>query len=319
MYLDVICVGAATFDTIASVPEMPGDDQRTLVPEFTSAGGGPAATAAVTLARLGAKVGFCGIVGDDAQGRYVREALESAGVLVSWLETSPTTKTAQSMVLVSESTNGRTIIASRAGVPSPSMIPLGLSHWIHVDQIGYAPTVAALKAKGVRSGPLLSVDAGNPIEGLSLGGVELYAPSVATLLARYPESSGISDAIALAIAEGARLVVATDGSNGTYLSDGGPIEHVEAFPIDVVSTLGAGDVFHGAILAALMSGDALGEAVRTANGAAALACRGVDGRAAIPGRQELMAFLNSQTSKRRSRVTSQDGTGMKEASGKSDV
>ncbi len=62
-----------------------------------------------------------------------------------------------------------------------------------------------------------------------------------------------------------------------------PGEHVEG----MVSTLGAGDVFHGALLAALARGLELREALVKANRCAALSCRALDGRSALPTWEEL--------------------------------
>jgi sulfofructose kinase len=56
---------------------------------------------------------------------------------------------------------------------------------------------------------------------------------------------------------------------------------------DMVSTLGAGDVFHGALLAAFARGLELRPALEKANAAAALSCRALDGRSAIPMWDEL--------------------------------
>lgn len=97
-------------------------------------------------------------------------------------------------------------------------------------------------------------------------------------------------ALAMARAEGAREVVATAGSEGTWVLTADGAVLVEPFPIEVVSTLGAGDVFHGAILAGLVRGDSLLDATRRANAAAALACREMGGRSGIPGLAELDAF-----------------------------
>ena len=65
------------------------------------------------------------------------------------------------------------------------------------------------------------------------------------------------------------------------------IEVARRAPCDPVSTLGAGDVFHGALLAFLVRGASLEEALRGANTAASLSCRALDGRSAIPTIDEL--------------------------------
>jgi len=58
-----------------------------------------------------------------------------------------------------------------------------------------------------------------------------------------------------------------------------------------VSTLGAGDVFHGALLACFVRGLELRDALRHANACAALSCRALDGRSAIPTWNELEQAL----------------------------
>ncbi len=110
------------------------------------------------------------------------------------------------------------------------------AEWVHVDQTGYP----AVRGRGHR----LSVDAGNPIPGLDLAEVALYAPTEAGLDGRTPED---------ALAAGAGLVVVTRGAAGclAVTRDGERIE-VPAPRVDAVSTLGAGDVFHGALLAQLV-------------------------------------------------------------------
>ena len=69
---------------------------------------------------------------------------------------------------------------------------------------------------------------------------------------------------------------------------------VTAAPIktEIVSTLGAGDVFHGALLAQLIEGLDLKSAMERANVVAALSCRGLDGQSAIPTKHELEIFFN---------------------------
>ena len=62
---------------------------------------------------------------------------------------------------------------------------------------------------------------------------------------------------------------------------------------EILSTLGAGDVFHGAILAALFKGEPLASALKIANIVAGLSCRGLDGTSAIPSSAELQTYLEN--------------------------
>ncbi|HEX7084360.1 MAG TPA: PfkB family carbohydrate kinase [Gaiellaceae bacterium] len=266
----VVCVGLATRDAIFAVPSHPEPDGRVVSSELTFAGGGPAATAAVTLARLGVEAAFAGAVGDDEAGLFVRDGLADEGVDVSGLRVVPGGRTPQSAILVGPD-GARAIVhhPGDVGVPDAN----AGADWVHVDHAGYG------HARGAR----LSVDGGNPIPGLDLRGVALYAPTEATLREQFGDAEA-------ALAAGAELVVTTRGEGGCVAATAaGETVESPAFPVDAVSTLGAGDVFHGALLAFLVRGAPLADALRGANKAAALSCRALDGRSAIPTMEELTA------------------------------
>jgi sugar/nucleoside kinase (ribokinase family) len=88
-----------------------------------------------------------------------------------------------------------------------------------------------------------------------------------------------------------RQVVITDGAQGSWYWDAGQHLHQPAFGIDVVDTTGAGDVFHGAYLYAYLQGWPAQRCLAFASATAALKCRKVGGRAGIPDRAEIEAFL----------------------------
>ncbi|GGL97782.1 carbohydrate kinase family protein [Nakamurella endophytica] len=281
--LDVLCVGVATLDTIALVDQAPGPDSRVVSEPFVVAGGGPAATAAVALARLGAAVGFSGAVGEDPAGAAIRDMLRAEGVDTRWLVADPGLRTPQSMIIVSRSTGARAIVTTPSAPPVGVRVPAGAATWMHVDQTGYRSAAADTARQAGR--PLLSVDGGNPIPGLDLTGVRLYAPTVTALRAAFP-AADLAGSLSAARAAGAEQVVATDGAAGTWvLTEDGP-HLVPGVSIDPVSTMGAGDVFHGALLAGLVEGLDLLDATARANLVAALSCRALDGRSGIPDAAE---------------------------------
>ena len=144
---------------------------------------------------------------------------------------------------------------------------------MHADHVGYG----AVPRGRVR----LSIDGGNPIDGLDLRGVALYAPTEPALRATFGGA-------ARALAAGAELVVVTRGERGSaaYTSEGEVLE-AAPYPVEPVSTLGAGDVFHGALLAGLLREVPLHEALEFANICAALSCRSLDGRSAVPTLEEV--------------------------------
>jgi len=292
MTLDVLCVGVATIDLIARVDVMPGGNDRVLSAPFVRAGGGPAATAAVTLARLGRSVGFCGVVGDDAAGVLARASLEQEGVDTSWLVTRSGVTTPESMVVVSGTDAHRAIITTGSVGPDPTDVPTDAATWIHVDQVGYAPTRQSQRTG--RGSALLSIDGGNRIPGLDLVGVDLYAPTRESLTELFPRDS-VGEQLRAATAAGSKLVVATAGASGTWILEHDKPRLISSFDVQAVSTMGAGDVFHGALLAGLLRGDNLAAATRFANAVAALSCGALDGRSGIPTAPTADKFLTTMT------------------------
>lgn len=73
----VACVGITVMDRIYYVEGLPTESGKYVAKNYTEVGGGPAATAAVAAARLGAQVDFIGRVGDDDTGNSLLAELES--------------------------------------------------------------------------------------------------------------------------------------------------------------------------------------------------------------------------------------------------
>jgi sugar/nucleoside kinase (ribokinase family) len=298
----VVFVGAVTLDTIALVDHMPGPDERQVAEAIVQAGGGPAATAAVAAARLGlADVHFVGVVGDDEDGARAVSGLAEEGVGVSGVVRVPSQPTGASVVLADRSRGTRAICTRR--VPGPAL-PVGspaeelvrTASWVHVDHLGWS-TVSGLltgpDSDGATYRPRLSVDAGNPMPGYVPRGVALDVPTDASLRARY-RTADLESALARAVGDGADCVVATHGARGSVaMTADGRHASAPGLSVDVVSTLGAGDVFHGALLTAVVRGDPLAQCLAYANAVAALSCRGLDGRSRIPTHTETTAFLSA--------------------------
>ncbi|NDL56149.1 carbohydrate kinase family protein [Phytoactinopolyspora mesophila] len=290
----LIFVGLATLDAIALVERYPQPDERVLADDVTYAGGGPAATAAVAAARLGVPdVAFLGAVGDDEDGQRVVTDLQAEGVDTSGVRRIPGTRTPASVVVVDHS-QGTRAISHRSGprleIDAGQRSRMVGAAWVHTDHVGW-PAFSATFAGSQKDQPRLSVDGGNPIDGFTPAGVDLYVPTVEALTVRYGECQA-EDLLDAAQADGARTVVATRGAQGSIaVGSGGQRYQAPGFPAQVHSTLGAGDVFHGALLAAIHHGADLPECLAYANVTAALACRGLDGRSAIPTHDEVRRHL----------------------------
>jgi sulfofructose kinase len=302
----VVCVGVVTIDALALVDRYPGADERVVGEQIAIVGGGPAANAAVVLARQGISVAFVGRVGADLEGEQAVRLLELEGVDVSGVLHDPGAPTQASCVVVAKESKTRAI-STLAVPPLPSIADMGAratelvtaAEWVHTDHLGFGPVAEMFRTLSPSNRPRLAVDAGNPIAALDISLLDLYVPTTASLAARYGQPAtpeGIEKAAALALADGARAVVATSGSDGSTAwwsasfglnAHPGRVHVPASTGLEIVSTLGAGDVFHGALLSALCRGLDWPEALRQANDTAALSCRALDGRSAVPGLDEL--------------------------------
>jgi sulfofructose kinase len=289
-----VCIGVITIDTIALVDKYPSEDERVLADEISRAGGGPAAVAAVALSRLGVKSAIVGTIGDDADGKEVLRIFAQEGVDTSGISIG-TTATAGSVIVASKEHSARAISTrqpvAQAAMNEAAKKLIASAQWVHVDHVGIKRLDEAGISRG--KGPQISFDAGYGVETFDPILVDLFVPTDRQMALRYP---GIDLAVALEndSMKAGNTVVATQGSAGSAgFSPETGLVTAPGFRVDVTSTLGAGDVFHGALVAQLTQGHPLQEAMRRANAVAALSCRGLDGQSKIPTTPELNAYLEA--------------------------
>jgi sulfofructose kinase len=293
--VEAVCVGVITMDTIALVEKYPSEDERVLAEVIIRAGGGPAAVAAVALSRLGVKSAIVGTIGDDADGQEILQIFAQEGVDTSGISIGATA-TAGSVIVASKENSARAISTRQPVVQAPinqaAKNLIANAKWVHVDQVGIKRLDELGVARG--KGPQISFDAGYGVENFDPIIVDLFVPTDRQMALRYP---GVDIAVALESdsLKAGNTVVATQGSAGSVaFSPETGLVTAPGFAVDVTSTLGAGDVFHGALVAQIIQGYSLQDSLRRANAVAALSCRGLDGQSKIPTTTELDAYLEAR-------------------------
>ena len=283
-----------TIDTVALVDKYPTEDERVIAHEIIRGGGGPAAVAAVTLSRLGVKTAIIGTIGDDADGKEVLRIFEKEGVDTSGISIG-SAPTAGSVIVSSLERSTRAINTrqptKQAPVNEAAKKLAGEARWIHVDHVGINRLAELGISRG--HGPLISFDAGYGVENFDPITVDLFVPTDRQMSLRYP---GVDLAVALEndSMKAGNTVVATQGSAGSSgFSPETGLVTASGFKVEVKGTLGAGDVFHGALVAQIIHGHSLQEAMRRANAVAALSCLGIDAQSMIPTTTELDAYLEA--------------------------
>lgn len=294
----IVVVGMSNVDHVWQVERFPPTASRTPARDYGRQGGGPAATAAVAAARLGARSELWSLHGDDEEGRQARAELERYQVDCSQLRDVAGRKTPVSAVLVSPD-GERSIFPYR----DPNLFTVA---W-HGNPAALAGAACLLCDSRY---PKLSEGALREARALGIPTVGDWSDSGHWQLTAYVDHLIVSEECAAEIMgrdgpsdaeEGARaparlrrfpgqVVGITLGERGFVYDDGSGSRHLPACRVDVVDTTGAGDVFHGSYAFAIAQGWDVERSGRFASAAAALSCR-ASGRGAIPARDAVEHLL----------------------------
>jgi len=296
---DAVGLGYTALDYLGVVPHLPRDDTKLEVRDFTIQGGGPTATAMVTLRRLGLASAFIGKVGDDGFGVRMLDELRREEVDVSSVVVERGATSQFAFIMVDERTAARTILWTRNGVSPLAVeeVNLGLvasADALLIDDLEPRAALVAARAARERGIPVL-IDAGSLRPGirelLPLCDYIIASEHFAEQISGSGKMGAALDALS---AFGPKAAAVTLGERGSISFAEGRYIEVNGFAVEAVDTTGAGDVFHGAYLFGVLQGwDAFRSAV-FANAVAALKCRRLGGRAGIPSFREAVAFIERE-------------------------
>jgi sulfofructose kinase len=291
----VLCVGHAVQDFVFSVDALPARGEKYRAHAFGTVGGGPAATAAVAIARLGGRARLAARVGDDPVADVVVRELEGHGVDCALVRRHAGRQTSLSAVMLDRAGERMIVNYLDPELPrDPAWLPdaaaLGAGAVLGDVRWPEGSAHALARAKGAGIPAVLDADRPVPKDGVLLAAATHVAFS-AEGLADY---AGDDDPVRALRAVGASLdawCCVTVGADGVHTYARGVVEHQPSFRVDVVDTLGAGDVWHGAFALALAEGRDERAAVRFAQAAAALKVGRRGGRAGAPTRDEVARML----------------------------
>jgi 2-dehydro-3-deoxygluconokinase len=305
---DILSLGEPLWE-MSAIPTEPG--------KFTHGFGGDTLNFCVAAARQGASVQYITRVGDDPFGEEIRALCKREGIDNSRVQLDELTSTGGYFI---HHANGKHSFSyARGGSAATKLAP------------GDIDPQAVAQAQFVHSSGItqaISQSARTAVQTLfrearTAGVSTAYDPNVRSRLWTLSEAReataeilpltdyffpSIEDAVALsgsedhdtifrwAHAAGASVIVLKLGADGVKISQGAGADAMQmaSFPIDVVDTTGAGDAFAGAMVARLVHGDALVDAVRYANAAAAITATKYGAIAGIPNRDAVKQFLLSR-------------------------
>lgn len=297
MTVHVVSVGIAVLDRIHRVPGLPCGSGKFFASGLQESGGGPAASGAVAIARLGGRASLWSRVGEDAEGAAIRRELVREGVDVSAVRSCATARSSTASICIDPDGERQIVTFSDPGMDrDPRFLPISLlaaADGVLAD-MRWPEGAALVLRTAARCGIPSVLDADSVPERDTVEPLLGLASHVVFSEPALRNATGIEDPEAALRALGRRLggwLAVTLGAEGTISLDGNEARRWPAFAVGVVDTTGAGDTFHGALALALAERRPIAEALCFATAAAAIKCTRPGGRAGIPNRREVDRFL----------------------------
>jgi 2-dehydro-3-deoxygluconokinase len=277
--------------------------------------GGAESNVAIALARLGKRVAWWSKLPDNGPGRNVADTLRFHGVDVSGVQWGGK-RLGTYFVEFGSPPRPTQVIYDRADSAASQMRAedfdwslLKHSRWLHLT--GITPALSESCLETTRRAVHEARAAKIPLSFDLNYRAKLWTPEQAAPV--YDEIAGRSTVVIAALRDihliygpqttiqdlhqrwNGAVIVLTNGVNGSDAFNGKTIYHADAFSVQIVDRVGAGDSFDAGLICALLDGKPLGEALRFGNALAALKMT-LQGDIAVVTKAEIEHLLSSGSS-----------------------
>lgn len=296
---DVVGFGTNAIDYLIRLPEYPQFNSKIEFTSYSLQAGGEVASTLVGLQRLGFKTTYAGRFGSDANGEIGVQSLIDDGVDTRFVEVVGDAQTQLAFIIIDEHSGERTILwkrDKRLGF-SKKDAPLeatSLGKILHLTPHDTDAAIA-LATEAKNHGAIVTIDIDNLFDG-----IENLLPLVDVVIASSDlprKITGLIDERAsqkkLVEKFGCAIIGVTLGTRGSLFVCGGEFIETPSFAVPgvCVDTTGAGDAFRTGFLYGMLCGETVENAAIYANAVAALKCRSIGARTALPTRVELEDFI----------------------------
>jgi len=260
-------------------------------------GGGMIATGLVAASVLGASCGMVGVVGGDRNGIFCRKDLEKNGVDTSRLLVDTGGTTTMSFVLTEKEKRERSFVHNRGNhrhlkANELDEAYIGAAKYLLVTSMDEASVAACRIAR--QHGTKVVIDASifNELTMKHIDLIDVLVASENFYHGLYKDENYVANCREIG-KMGPEVAIVTLGSRGCAgFYRGKPVE-LPAFKVDVTDTCGAGDVYHGAFIYAMMQGWEGDHVARFASAVSAIKCTRLGGRAGIPSGAVAQRFIDT--------------------------
>jgi ribokinase len=310
----VFVFGSINTDLVVYVERLPAPGETVSGGRFAQHPGGKGANQAVAAARAGARVAMHGCLGDDAFGRERFASLRAAGVSTAGVRLVAGAASGIAQIAVDRDGENTIVVAPGANLAfdgSGVDVPAAGAGERHVslfqNEVPQAATeglIARAKAAGHLVIWNLAPTVAREILPATLAAVDYLVCNrneLAMVTGGSVAEAGLMDDADIErraghlLARGVRDLLVTLGSRGSILAGPEGIVRQEAFSVESVDTVGAGDCFCGVFAAALAAGLPVRTALVRASAGAALSTTRRGAQDSMPTAAEIDAFLAART------------------------
>lgn len=294
MRCDVVGVGANSIDFVYRLPAYPRPDSAFAKLPITGhliSCGGQVTTALATCAAMGLSTSYIGTIGTDAHGLRMRDELQRRGIDLSHAITRDAGNPF-AVILLDDREGERVVLwhrdprvaLSASEIDRDAIVSARL---VHVDDVDLDASIGAARLARAAGAPVTS-DIERTTEDVKalLGAVTIPIFAEHVPLALTGETD-LPRALERLRQPHHTMLCVTLGARGALLLAAGDILQEPGIAVKTVDTTGAGDVFRGAFVYALLQGDTPREILRFANAAAALSCTRLGAMNSVPMLEEI--------------------------------
>ncbi|MCH4886573.1 ribokinase [Acidaminobacter sp. JC074] len=300
--MDILVVGSYVTDLVVTTEKMPYPGETVLGNTFSVYPGGKGANQAVAASRLGAKVSMSGKVGDDANGKMMIDTMKEEHVDISHTYIEKNMTTGVGSITIDSSGQNRIVVVPGANMTYQKEELEHLDTQLRdVDmvmcqlEIPYETVMAVADKCYDNQVPfLLNPAPASVLNDRLLSRVDFLTPNeteIEILTGRTCKTTqDVVDASKELICKGVKNVIVTLGSKGALIVNKDMVKVIKGYPVEAIDTVAAGDCFNGAFAAATTKGLSIEEAVRYANGAAALSVTKNGAIPSLPNSEDVKAL-----------------------------
>lgn len=279
---DVLVIGSNMIDLISYIDRMPVEGETVEAPDFQMGFGGKGANQAVAAARLGSKVSFISMVGNDAFGQQQLDNFKNNHINITGVGVG-TKSSGAAPIFVDKSSDNRILIIKGA---NNELTPEVLDKYADLikntkiivlqQEIPLETNYHAIDLANQYHIPILlnPAPANKDLDINHVTKVDFFSPNETELATLTGMPTNDMDEIKKAahhmIKLGVKNVLITLGSKGVLWVNESTSQLIKAIKVNAVDTTGAGDSFIGSFAHYYASGDDIPTAIKHANQYAAV-------------------------------------------------